>query len=223
MTYRLSCWWNITWDVAYYHGSSPPASVSHINLRHRLIRFPINFYSSLIHHNKLLIIITAMSSEDISMQPIPSGPLMPNLSSRFSIDTADIIEAHWLHNMVHFLLPPTPSVSTLAQSSTSILQPSTNLVLGNIVYFGHSPQPYVFLGVTNYFRTNDGHRVYEAEYMLSDSTEPLCNLYLIHPSGYKHCHTPSKYAWWFSFKLRLKKLCHCCCCDANDYSLSPMV
>ena len=40
--------------------------------------------------------------------------------------------------------------------------------------------------------------------MLSDSTEPLCNLYLIHLSGYKHRRTPSKYAWWFSFKLRLK-------------------
>ena len=113
-----SRWWNITWDDTYYHGLSPPVSVSHINLRHRLIRFPINFYSSLIHHNNSLIIITAMSSEDISMQPIPSGPSMLDLSSRFSIDTADIIEAHRLHNIVHFLPPPILSVSTLPQSST---------------------------------------------------------------------------------------------------------
>ena len=70
----------------------------------------------------------------------------------------------------------------------------------------------------NYFRTNDGRRVYEAEYTLPDATEPLHYLYLIHPSGYQHCHAPSKYAWWFSFKLCLRKFCHCCCCDADDYS-----
>ena len=78
------------------------------NFQHRLIQFPINFYSSLIHYNHLSIILTAMSSEDIAMQPIPSGPSMLNLSSRFSIDTADIMEAHRLHNIVHSLPPPTP-------------------------------------------------------------------------------------------------------------------
>ena len=80
-----------------------------------------------------------MSSEDISMQPIPSGPSMPDLSSRFSIDTEDIIEAHQLHNIVHFLPPPLLSVSTLPQSSTSIFRPSTNLVLGDIVYLAILP------------------------------------------------------------------------------------
>ena len=164
-----------------------------------------------------------MSLEDITMQPIPSEPSMPNLSSQFSNDTADIVEAHRLHNIVHSLPPLTPSVSTFARSSTSILRPSTNLVLGDTVYFNHSPQPYVFLGVTNYFRTNDGRRVYEAEYTLPDATEPLHYLYLIHLSGYQHRRAPSKYTWWFSFKLRLRKFCHCCCCDAEDYSPSRMV
>ena len=119
------CWQNITWNDVYYMVHSASVCFTY-NFQHCLIQFPINFYS-LIHHNYLLIILTAISSEDITMQPIPSEPSMLNLSSQFSIDTVDIVEAHRLHNIVHSLLPPTPSVSTFARSSTSILRPSTNL------------------------------------------------------------------------------------------------
>ena len=46
----VSCphWQNITRNDRYYHGSSLPAPVSHINLQHCLIWICINFYSSLI-------------------------------------------------------------------------------------------------------------------------------------------------------------------------------
>ena len=204
----------ITWFI-------PPASVSHITFSIASSNFPSTSTppSSIITNRQSF-------SLPCLRKILPCSPFPLNPRCRiFPHDFPLIQWTSWrpINSIVHSLPPPTPSVSTFAQSSTSILRPSTNLVLGDTVYFNHSPQPYVFLGVTNYFRTNNGRRVYEAEYMLPDATEPLHYLYLIHPSGYQHRRAPSKYAWWFSFKLCLRKLCHCCCCDANDYSPSCMV